>query len=62
MIDNYHRENESDISKARKLSTYLERMGNTDEMRERARVIFNLKDISVVEALLKLVPRSHEVI
>jgi hypothetical protein len=53
MIANYHRrEQEDDLSKARKLQTFLDIMGHSDKVRERARVIFNLKDTAEIDVLL----------
>ncbi len=53
VIENCHRrEQEDDLSKARKLQTYLDRMGHSDKARERARVIFNLKDKAEIDVLL----------
>jgi len=54
VIENVHRDNEDDISKARKLRQYLNRMRDSAKMRERARVIFNIKSMPAMEALLKL--------
>ncbi len=53
IIENVHREDEDPLSKARKLQTYLNKIGDTDEMRERARVIFNLRSMDAMEELLK---------
>jgi hypothetical protein len=56
IIENYHRENESDESKARKLQQYLGRGRDSERVQRRALVIFNLKSREEMDALLKLVP------